>query len=344
MSVPATTIPVGSWILVTGATGFVASHVIRQFLHRGYKVRGTARDLASASWLIDEHFKSYAESGSFELVAVPDIAALDAFDEAVQGVSAIAHVAFVFSPDPEPAKTIAPSEASVRAIMAAAAKEPSVKEVAFTSSIMAVALPIASNDISVDRDTWNDVVVEMVSAPPPYHPSHTMFVYAAGKYAAEKEVWRLVNETKPNFTVNVICPFGIVGEPLHKKHVESPANWIAKIFNGEKEQLDAFPASFFSDVQDVATLHTALILDKEVKNTRLHAWGRPTHWNDFFAVLRRLRPQKDFVADYPNPEYLPMHTDQSESLKLLRKWGNADGWKSLETSISESVENKYFDL
>ncbi|KAF5667109.1 NADPH-dependent aldehyde reductase [Fusarium heterosporum] len=344
MSASTTTIPVGSWVLVTGATGFVASHLIGQFLHRGYKVRGTARDIASASWLIEELYKSYAESGSFELVAVPDIAALHAFDEAVRGVSAIAHVAFVLSSSPEPAKTIAPSEGSVRAIMSAASKEPSVKEVVFTSSIMAVALPIASNAVRVDRDTWNDAVVEMVSAPPPYHPSHAMFVYAAGKYAAEKEVWRLVDETKPNFNVNVICPFGIVGEPLHKKHVESPANWISIISKGQKEQLDAFPASFFSDVQDVATLHTALILDPEVKNTRLHAWGYPTHWNDFFTILRRLRPQKQFIDDYPNPEYLPMYTDQSESLRLLQKWGNRAGWKELEISIRESVESKYLDL
>ncbi|KAF5230024.1 hypothetical protein FAUST_10047 [Fusarium austroamericanum] len=65
-------IPTGSWILVTGATGFVAGHVIRQFLQRGYNVRGTVRDTAKAQWLIDEHFKPYADSGAFELVTVKD--------------------------------------------------------------------------------------------------------------------------------------------------------------------------------------------------------------------------------------------------------------------------------
>jgi uncharacterized protein YbjT (DUF2867 family) len=34
-------------ILVTGATGFIASHVINQLLQRGYKVVGTVRNLAN---------------------------------------------------------------------------------------------------------------------------------------------------------------------------------------------------------------------------------------------------------------------------------------------------------
>lgn len=33
-------------VLVTGATGFVAGHLIQQLLMRGYKVRGTVRDLS----------------------------------------------------------------------------------------------------------------------------------------------------------------------------------------------------------------------------------------------------------------------------------------------------------
>ena len=67
MSSTSTAIPTGSWVLVTGATGFVACHVTRQLLQRGYKVRGTVRDQAKAQWLIDDHFKSYADSGSYEL-------------------------------------------------------------------------------------------------------------------------------------------------------------------------------------------------------------------------------------------------------------------------------------
>jgi hypothetical protein len=39
-----------------------------------------------------------------------------------------------------------------------------------------------------------------------------------------------------------------------------------------------------------------------------------------------------------------MYTDQLESVELLRKWSGQNGWKALETSITESVENEYFTL
>lgn len=36
-----------SLVLVTGATGFVANHVIKKLLEDGHKVRGTVRSLAN---------------------------------------------------------------------------------------------------------------------------------------------------------------------------------------------------------------------------------------------------------------------------------------------------------
>ncbi|KAJ4007482.1 hypothetical protein NW752_007538 [Fusarium irregulare] len=343
MSTPTPSIPTGSWVLVTGATGFIASHVVRQFLQRGYKVRGTARNLDQASWLIERHFKSYYESYSFQIVLVPDLSVPGAFDEAVKGMSAIAHVAAITSFDPDPNKVIPPSISGIQAIMCAATSEPLVKEVLFTSSMIAVTLPSwTDTTFRVGRDTWNDHVMELAAAPPPYDYSNSMYAYAAGKVAAEKEVWRWTEENKPKFTINVICPFGVLGEPLHKKHVDTPANWVTTIFKGAKDQLDAFPANFFSDVGDLATVHVAAILDPDVKNARLYVWGHRTHWNDFLTTIRRIRPHREFIEDWPSPRYLSMYTDQFESLELLRKWGGKDGWKALETSITECVKSEYF--
>ena len=36
-------------VLVTGATGYVASHVVEQLLAKGYTVRGTVRNVEKAS-------------------------------------------------------------------------------------------------------------------------------------------------------------------------------------------------------------------------------------------------------------------------------------------------------
>lgn len=242
MPSPEPAIPSGSVVLVTGATGFVASHVTRQLLQRGYKVRGTVRDLSQAQWLIGEHFKTYYESGQYELIVVPDLVAEGAFDEAVKGVAAIAHIATIATFDPNPHSSIPQAVAGVTSIVKSAVKEPSVQRVVFTGSIMAAILPIASLDTKVGRDTWNEAAVEAAWAPPPYDASRTLLTYAAGKVAAEKEVWKLVEEKQPHFTVNVVCPSGIIGEPLHRKHAESQANWVATLFKGDKPYLDAYPA------------------------------------------------------------------------------------------------------
>ncbi|KAH7137619.1 hypothetical protein EDB81DRAFT_900988, partial [Dactylonectria macrodidyma] len=344
MSSSPTSIPVGSWVLVTGATGFVASQVTKQFLERGYKVRGTVRDLSQASWLVDDRFKSYVENGSLELVAVPDLGAEGAFDEAVKGVSAIAHIATISSLDPNPNNVVPQTVAGTVSILEAALAEPSVQEVVYTSTLLTATFPVPGNDIRVERHTWNDAAIEAAWAPPPYEASRSLLSYTASKVAAEKELWKFVEENQPHFTVNVVSPASIVGEPLHRKHADSPVYWVSSLFRGDKIALEAFHASFFVDVKDIAMLHVAAILDPEVKNARLQAWGHNHHWNDLLAILRKLRPQKEFIADYPDRFLLTISTDFSDSIALLKKWAGQDGWRSLEGSIAEGIDSSYFKV
>ncbi|KAF5017801.1 hypothetical protein F66182_10241 [Fusarium sp. NRRL 66182] len=344
MSSPISDIPIGSWILVTGATGFVASHVIKQLLERGYKVRGTTRDQAKAQWVIDDHFKSYTDSGSFELATVPDISVDGAFDEAAKDVSAIAHIASVLDFDPNPNNVIPQTVAGVTSLLETASKENSVKKFVYTSSMVAAVMPTPEDETRVERHTWNNFATEAAWMPPPYEPSRNLFVYAASKTAAEQELWKFVEEKKPHFSTNVISPAVILGEPLHKRHVESFGNWIYSLFMEKREMLDPCQSAWFVDVKDVARLHVAGILDPELKSTRLQAWGHVAHWNDVLTILRELRPQRRFLADYPETFHIKTSTDQSESVAILNKWGGQNGWKSLMQTISEGIDNPYWQV
>lgn len=104
---------------------------------------------------------------------------------------------------------------------------------------------------------------------------------------------------------------------------------------------DLIRIAFYGDVKDVASIHVAAVLDPEVNNARLQSWGHSTHWNDILAILRKLRPQRDFIADYPDPQHVKVSVDQSDSLALLKKWSGKDGWTSLEDSVFESINNLY---
>jgi nucleoside-diphosphate-sugar epimerase len=78
----------GCKILVTGASGFIGSHVVDQLLGAGYNVRGTTRDIAKNKWLA-EFFEQKYGLERFELVTVPDLARDGAFDSALEGITSV---------------------------------------------------------------------------------------------------------------------------------------------------------------------------------------------------------------------------------------------------------------
>lgn len=73
-------------ILITGGSGFVAGHVLRSFLTRGYNVRTTVRSQASADKIKRDQGK-WADQLSFTFVS--NIELEGAFDEAVTGVDGV---------------------------------------------------------------------------------------------------------------------------------------------------------------------------------------------------------------------------------------------------------------
>lgn len=251
MAEPQSSIPKGSWVLVTGATGFVGSHTVKAFLERGYKVRGTVRDLKKASWLVSNTFKFYADRGDFELTVVADLGADHAFDEAVRGVSAIAHVASIVTFEADPNKVIPATVAGATGILEAALKEPSVKEFVYTSSIVAATMPVPGNPTRVDKSTWNDFVVEAAWAPPPYDGNRGMFSYMASKVSAEKAVWKFAEERNPHFTINAVLPASIMGEALNKAHNEGGGAWVKTIYDGDMSVLGSLSACKFCGISNL---------------------------------------------------------------------------------------------
>ncbi|MEM6996878.1 MAG: GDP-mannose 4,6-dehydratase, partial [Myxococcota bacterium] len=69
----------GELVCVTGASGYIGSHVVEALLRRGYRVRGTVRDATAADKTA--HLKKIAEDtgGSLELVSA-DLTKAGAFD------------------------------------------------------------------------------------------------------------------------------------------------------------------------------------------------------------------------------------------------------------------------
>lgn len=147
-----TVIASGSLILVTGANGYIASHVVNQLLQLGYNVRGTIR--AEKPWLEQFFAKKYGE-GRFQTMLLPAFTK-DALEPVLQGVSAVIHLvcptyacfhhsestdsqkqASDVSMNPNPHTVIPLAVGNVLNLLETAANHPSIRRFVLTSSTTA---------------------------------------------------------------------------------------------------------------------------------------------------------------------------------------------------------------
>ncbi|KAL0253249.1 hypothetical protein SLS55_010221 [Diplodia seriata] len=328
----------GDLVLVTGANGYLASHVASELLSAGYRVRGTVRDVGKNRWLQD-HFDNAYGHNKFELFEVPDMVAVNAFHSAANGVAAIAHVASVMSNEADPNKVIPPVVAGVTNALEAAASQPSVKSFVYTSSSAAATSPgpgAAGHD--VHEDSWNEGAIERAWAPGADH----IVVYYASKAQAEQALWKWVGEWHPRFRVNAVLPnanFGRVISPEHQGY-PSTAGWIEAIFKGTATDrlMRAISPQYFVDVQDTARLHVAALTRPDLSSQRLFAFAQPYTTNQILQTLRKLYPERQFPEDIPgleedNNKILP--ADNAE--RILKETGRS-GWTSLEDSLRMNTE------
>lgn len=200
-------LPKGSLVLVTGANGWIASHVVDQALQAGYNVRGCVRAPEKGQWLVDYADDKYG-SGRMELATVPDMGVEGAFDKAVKGVSAFIHVASDLSFSPDAHSVVGGTVAGVHAATSAEAASPTVQHFIYTSSSSALGFPAPDVYFLVEHDTWNDhsyTIGMDDSITPDKDPMKAAHVYAASKYAAEKEALEF-GKKQDKIVVNSVVP------------------------------------------------------------------------------------------------------------------------------------------
>jgi nucleoside-diphosphate-sugar epimerase len=127
-----------SLVLITGASGFIGSHVTRLALEAGHRVRLTIRRAAQQDKLA-ALFAKHADQ--LEFVVVPDFTKPNAFDTALQG--GVEHVIHLASPMPGKGndfKTdyVDPAVQGTLILLEAANSVPSIKRILVTSSILAL--------------------------------------------------------------------------------------------------------------------------------------------------------------------------------------------------------------
>jgi dihydroflavonol-4-reductase len=234
-------------VTVTGASGFIALHCVRELLERGYRVRGTVRKLGSEAKL-RRALGSLGDSERLGFVEA-ELLADAGWMEAMTGAKYVLHVASPL-PKAEPKdeqELIQPArEGALRVLKAA--QEARVSRVVMTSSVAAV-LSGRERDTGhvFDEDDWADLDGAMAS-------------YAKSKTLAELAAWRFVREAG-ELELVTMNPVYVLGPSL--SGADNTSNEIVRKLLDRA--MPGVPRIHFGlvDVRDVATAHVlAMTSDK----------------------------------------------------------------------------------
>ncbi|GAA5872032.1 hypothetical protein JCM1840_004775 [Sporobolomyces johnsonii] len=330
-------LPEGSLVLVTGANGFVASHVVEQLLEHGYKVRGTARSASKLANLQKRWDAKYP--GRFEIAVVEDMLKPGAYDEAIKGASGVAHIASVVSFSSKYDEVVTPAVGGTLNALRAAAATPSVKRFVLTSSTVSALVPKPNVEgIYLDEKSWNLESIDKAKTLPDSDPQKSLWVYAASKTEAELAAWKFMDENKPHFTLNAVLPnytIGTIFDP--ETQAGSTSGWMMSLFKGEVSPAIALmPPQYYVSAVDIGLLHLGCLVLPSIERRRVYGTAGTFDWNQVLATFRKLYPSKTFPADFPDQGQDLSKFDTTPSLEILKSLGRP-GWKSLEESIKDLV-------
>ncbi|KAK9944356.1 hypothetical protein M0R45_009929 [Rubus argutus] len=148
-------------VCVTGASGFIASWLVKLLLQRGYIVNATVRDPNDPKKT--EHLFSLDGAKERLHLFKADLLAEGSFDPAVDGCEGVFHTSspvLLSSTDPQ-AELIAPAVKGTLNVLKSCVKYPTLKRVVLTSSTAAVFVngrPLTSN-VVVDETWFSDPLV-----------------------------------------------------------------------------------------------------------------------------------------------------------------------------------------
>ncbi|GGK91408.1 NAD-dependent epimerase/dehydratase family protein [Nocardia jinanensis] len=278
-------------VLVTGATGFVAGHVIVELLDHGYAVRGTVRDLADTGKRA--HLAEYAVrvGGDLEFAAA-DLELDSGWAAAVAGCTQVLHVASPFPPTPpdDDSELIRTAVDGTLRVLRAAAAAPAVRRVVLTSSIAAIAHGHRDDAVRTEAD-WT-----VVERSPAYQRSKTL---------AERAAWEFT-ESLPagrGLELVVVNP-GMVLGPLLAPETSTSHEPVRRLLAGDVPGLPRVGWSVV-DVRDLAVAHRLALETAQAAGKRYICAGDHVWMRDMARLLAaEYRPRGFRIATRGLPDPL----------------------------------------
>jgi len=250
-------------VLLTGGTGFIGGHIVKQLLESDeYEVSTTVRNEAKALFLKTVHATKQPRFVKADLENSED-----EWVSAMEGMDVIVHCAS-FVPNKEPAdperEVVQYNVQSCLRVLAAAARVPSIKRIVLTSSVAAIhegyAHHASTPEKRMDETWWTQL-----------EGPHKTYSYARSKTLQERAAWDFVKEKKPQYDLVAICPVVVFG-PVLDKVINTSLEYITALLT---RRVPAIPDVWINivDVRDVALAHVTAIKSPEASGKRFITVG-----------------------------------------------------------------------
>ena len=332
-----------STVLVTGGSGFIASHTILQLLGAGYRVRTTVRDLSREGEVRAMLRNGGAEPGEQLSFVAAELMSDAGWPAAVSGCEYVLHIASPFPsqvPKDENELILPAREGALRVLRAS--RDAGIKRVVLTSSFAAIGYGHPERQAPYTEKDWTNPNGADVM---PYTKSKTL---------AERAAWEFINREGAGLELTVVNPVGVFGPVLGPDYATS-IMLVEKMLNGT---LPGVPRMCFGvvDVRDVADLHLRAMTNLAAKGERFLAVA-----GDFMWLIEIARTLKERMGEHAR--HVPSRQLSDWLVRLARfkdpavkqiipelgKWKNATsekaqrvlGWspRSREDSVVASGES-----
>ncbi|HLV87008.1 MAG TPA: aldehyde reductase [Candidatus Sulfotelmatobacter sp.] len=247
-----------SRVLVTGGSGFIATHLILQLVHAGHDVRATVRDLKREPEIRGTLERSGLASADRLSFFPADLERDEGWSDAVAGCDYVLHVASPFPqnvPRHEDELIVPAREGTLRVLRAS--RDAGVRRVVLTSSFAAIGYGHKPQLAPFDETYWTDLKDESLTA------------YVRSKTIAERAAWDFIAMEGGDLELSVVNPVGVFGPVLGADYSTSILV-VQRMLDGA---MPGCPRLYFGavDVRDVADLHVRAMTDPAAKGERFLA-------------------------------------------------------------------------
>ena len=271
-------------VLVTGATGFIGLHCIKQLLDRGYSVNGTLRSQDRQAEVLDSLERNNTPTRHLSLFEV-DLNRDSGWDSAIRDCNYVLHVAspFVLTDEDEDFFVKPAVEGVQRALKFS--KKHNVKKVILTSSFAAIHETLNNRQESFDEEDWSN----------PNKPGISF--YAKSKTMAELAAWEFMEMENPDFSLTVINPVLVIGPSL-SKDVGTSNSLVKNMINGSVPGTPKIHIGIV-DVRDVASAHILAMESSSADGERIIVSEKELWVHEVAAILRDAGFNKTPKVEFP---------------------------------------------